>query len=675
VTRFRYRLHLGAASLLLVLLAGHRFATVTSAPGGRFEDPDALFHAHRAARAVRDGTFLPPVFDRFENFPTGGVAMWPPLHDASLALLARLGGSTAADPAEGITTAAAFPVLELVAALFVAATFARRVSGETGGVLAAWLFATAPCLSRRGAFGEIDHNITEVLGALLLLLLAERLSRENENGRESADERRERRGGSPWRAAILWTAALLLALGFYAGLVMAAGIVAAAVLALSFLERGKRNEAGGAPMRAAILAAGFALAALVLPFFASMRTKPDPADPWRLGPVYVLILSAAAAGTGAFSLFTFLRKRETEPHERRSLSTALAVGAIFLSIVLFLVTPRAAWGGLLRGLGFIGARDPWLFTIDEFRPLFTARPAVLAALPVVPVALVVLALALTPAALRGLEAGRRRALLLCAVPFFLYALLAVAQKRFLPVAAAFGAAAGGGAWGLLRERSSSRWYTFALFLGGLYVSAQSFLIPYIAATLRGEPAPSYVAGEEAAAALAALTPSPGDPPAWGVLAPWDYGHDILVRAGRAVALNNFGNFQPGFERATRLFLAASPAAAVAGLERLKLRYVVVAWAPNVVPGAAVSLGEDPAPFFAGGWSPDRMTPYTPTALGERTLLVRLHLHDGLPFPEDTEADRRALSRLRKVWESPETGPGPAGRTLPFMKLFELVPSP
>jgi hypothetical protein len=261
------------------------------------------------------------------------------------------------------------------------------------------------------------------------------------------------------------------------------------------------------------------------------------------------------------------------------------------------------------------------------------------------------------------------------MPFVFYALLALAQKRFLPVAAGFGAAAGGASWGLLRRGSRARWSVVAVFALSLLLAANGFLVPYLAATLRNEAAPSWIAGEKAAGAVSALTPEPGDPPAWGVLAPWDYGHDILVRAGRAVALNNFGNFQPGFERATRLFLAASPAAAVAGLERLKLRYVVAAWAPNVVPGAAVSLGEDPAPFFAGGWSPDRRTPYTPTALGERTLLVRLHLHDGLPFPEDTEADRRALSRLRKVWESPETGPGPAGRMLPFMKLFELVPSP
>ena len=99
----------GVAALAAALFAAHRVPTVLSEPTGRFEDPDAMFHARRAARAVAEGTLLPPVFDRFENFPDGGRAFWPPLHDATLALLARLGGSTRESPARGLPLAAAFP--------------------------------------------------------------------------------------------------------------------------------------------------------------------------------------------------------------------------------------------------------------------------------------------------------------------------------------------------------------------------------------------------------------------------------------------------------------------------------------------------------------------------------------------------------------------------------------
>lgn len=70
-----------------------------------------------------------------------------------------------------------------------------------------------------------------------------------------------------------------------------------------------------------------------------------------------------------------------------------------------------------------------------------------------------------------------------------------------------------------------------------------------------------------------------------------------------------------------------------------------------------------------------MTPYRPTATGSRTFLVRLHLEDGRPLPEDSPEAREALERLRKIWESPETGPDPAGLEVPFMKLFEVLPRP
>src|SRR5690349_11558276 len=109
-----YGMHLAGAILLLLLTSLHPLATVISVPQGRFQDPDAAFHAHRVERTIAERRLLPPVFDAFESFPEGGRAAWPPLHDAVLALLARLGGSTAAEPSRGLRVAAAFPVLELL---------------------------------------------------------------------------------------------------------------------------------------------------------------------------------------------------------------------------------------------------------------------------------------------------------------------------------------------------------------------------------------------------------------------------------------------------------------------------------------------------------------------------------------------------------------------------------
>ena len=160
----RFRAAAALAALVAALLAAHRVPTVLSEATGRFEDPDAMFHARRATRAVADGTFLPPPFDPFENFPEGGRALWPPLHDATLALVVRLGGSTRDAPARGLPWAAAFPVVELSLAVLVAAALARKTGGDAGGIAAAWLLALTPAIVRRGSFGEIDHNLTEVLG-------------------------------------------------------------------------------------------------------------------------------------------------------------------------------------------------------------------------------------------------------------------------------------------------------------------------------------------------------------------------------------------------------------------------------------------------------------------------------------------------------------------------------
>jgi len=618
------------AALAAALFAAHRVPTVLSEPSGRFEDPDAMFHARRAARAVAEGTLLPPVLDRFENFPEGGRALWPPLHDATLALLARLGGSTREAPTRGLPLAAALPVLELVLAVFLAAALARKTGGDTGGLVAAWLLALTPAIVRRGAFGEIDHNLTEVLFALLLLYFVLQLS-SKVKGRPPG-----LRDLGWW--AVGWALLVLFALGFYAGLILSAGIAAAAA---------------------------------ALPFLAALRVHPDPSDPWRLGPTYVLLLCAGAAGTAAVSLSLFLIRIRTAPpsprHDR--IEPAVATFAFLVAVLLAVLQPHAAWGALARGFGFIGARDPWLSTIDEFRPLVTSPAGLLAALPSVPAFLVAFGLAIR--AKGKLPAERSAAIARLALPALAFVTLALLQKRLLPPAAALCAAAAGAAWVPLAP--TALWLRRGILAAGIVGAAQAFLVSYGAMALRGTASPVISPGEEAAAALVALTPAPADPPEWGVLAPWDYGHDILTRSFRAVALNNFGTMHSGFTRATRVFLETDPAKAMAELDALRLRYVLAVYPSNVLPNAAHSLGEDARLIFPGRYDVDRMTPYRPTAEGSRTFLVRLHLFDGVPFPDDPPAVRAALARLRKIWESPETGPDPDGLEVPFMKLFEVRP--
>lgn len=681
------RLQVAAACLLGVLFAWHRHATVVSESGGRFEDPDAMFHARRATRAIARGTVLPPVTDRFENFPAGGTAVWAPLHDATLALLARAGGSTRDDPARGMTTAAALPVAELVLAVIAAAAIARRLGGgPAGAVAAAFTLALTAATVRRAAFGEIDHNLTEVLFGLLMLYFVTKLSEISEipsNGRERGAAAAPR-GGLPgegregggvravaWAAG--WAALVLVSLGFYTGLVMSAGVVGAAACAAAFLEG--RSEGPERPFARTLppLALGFAMAAAVLPFLAGMRTQPDPSDPWRLGPVHSLLLAAAAAGCAGLSLFLFPRRsRAASPAaSREPLGRNLALGALLLAAAAAAAQPRAAWGALAAGLGFVGARDPWLATIDEFQPLWTSPLAIRGVFVAFPVALA--ALFFAARTWRRLPPARRARLALAGVPALLFLALALSQKRFIPPASAFLAAAAGAAWSV-DTSPTARWSRRAVFAAATLVMLEAFGLTFLGLTFGGESAAVVSAGEAAGGILREATPPPGDPPAWGVLAPWDYGHEIVRYAGRAVAMNNFGTMHPGFARATGVFLETDPVKAVGELDTLRLRYVVVVFPPNVIPGGAHALRRDPARYFAGNGWPTPQAPYAVTSEGARTFLVRLHLSNGAPAPDDSPAARAAFARLALLWESPQTGPDPSGRPVPYMKLFEVRPA-
>jgi hypothetical protein len=632
-----------AAMILAVAQAWQPHATVTSRPGGRFQDPDAAFHARRAQRAIRAGTILPPAFDPFENFPEGGRAVWPPLHDAALALAARLGGSTPAAPGRGMALAAALPVVQLVLSILVAAALAAAAGGPIGAAAAGLFFAAMPTAVVRGGFGEIDHNMTEILGALVLLLAATRVVRAPS-------------GPRAWLAAGTWGGAVLLALGFHSGLVLAAGVVAAAALAAAFFE----GKGSGAP-----LAGGFALAAALLPLFASLRVKPDPGDPWRLGPVYCLALAIAAAGAGACSLFLLhlLRRKSGGEVVRRSPEALLAAGSVLVAILAMLLVPSGAWGGLLRGLGFVGARDPWLASIQEFQPVWTNLEVVRGALPGLLAAPVAIGAALVA------RPGRERIgrLLALALPFAAFTLLGVVQQRFFPLAAALAVVAGGAALGLVAT-PRARGLVAAAFLVGL-VTAGPIAARTLRGTFRGEADTSLSAPEVVAAVLKETTPDPGDPPAWGVLAPWDYGHPILLGSGRAVALDNFGSWHPGFEEKMRLFVEPSPRRAVDALARLRLRYVVAPFPPPVLYGLARALAESPSAWLLDAGEKSEGL-YTGTLAGERTLLFRLHKRDAAPLPDDGPEDRDALRRFRKVWESPEGSP----ETGPYLKIFEVLPA-
>lgn len=623
--------HTAGAVVTALVLACGPFAKVTSVPGGFFEDSDAQFHARRVVRTIQQGALLPPVLDPSENFPEGGTAVWAPLHDASLGLLARLGGSSAADPKRGLTTAAVFPALEFALAALVAALLATRIAGP-GGAVAGWLVALTPALLRRGSFGELDHNMTEVVLALALAVVAGLLPDARSAGRSAL-------------SAGIWCAAVLVALGFFPGLVIAAALVAAGVVAADLLEGGERSGS---------IAAGFAMAAVLLPPLASLRVAPDPGDPWRLGPVFALIHAGAAVAISSVVLVT--------RRGRLQLSRDALPGlALLAGLTVWLLAGGRTWEGFVQGSSFFGARDPWLAAIAEFQPLCDSWDQMTRGFPAVPVAIVGLVVAS-----RGLLAVR--GVLVVLTPFVLYLGLALVQRRYLGAAAAFAAVAGGILWA--RASSRARFAMLAAFVLAL-LAGGSPLLTNLNAYARGgrqsAPGPIDIAAE----AVQRFTPEPGAIPEWGVLAPWGFGHEILWRSGRAVAVDNFGSAHPGFRRALRIYLDPSPAHALAELRALRLRYVVTVRPPLHVPASAAVIGDDPARFYDG------VEPRTLLAAGaarrpaDLSLFLRLHEHDARPRPGERTLDREALDRFHLIWQSGQTYRNHDGRSIPFIKLFEV----
>lgn len=631
VRPFDPRLLVGLAAATLIVLACHTFGPVVSGTGVS-ADSDVGFHAWRVLRAVSAGTFLPLAFEPFENFPDGGRAVWPPLHDASLLALARLGGSSQAAPGKGLAVASLFPVVELVLSLLLAAWVASRGSGTAAAAVAAWCVALTPYLLRRGAFGEIDHNTSEVLFGLLLAAAAF----VPWDGRTLKN---------PLLYGVLWAALLLTALGFFPGIVVGAALVSLGVVLADFGEGGNRSAA---------ISTGFLLGALVLPWLASIRVEPDPGDPWRLGPVYVLVLAGGAIATGAAGVVArrgvFRVWRDWIP-----VISFLGGAAIWFS------ASGAARLGLFHGLLFVGARDPWLSTIEEFQSIVYRPDLLRLSLPALAVGVVgVVGAALS----RVLE--RRHLVLL--VPFGGYLALALAQRRFLAPAIAFAAVGAGLAYGR-SSRAMRRGMLATLGAGALLVAP--VLGGFLSAYARGLRPPPPQPDDVAAELVARSTPSPGAEPSWGVLAPWTFGHRILFLSGRPVALNNFGNFHGGFERAMGALIEPSPARALAELRAMRIRFVLTARAPLHVPTTAAAIGDDPERFYDGLKADSLLALGSVRRPGLLSLLHRLQEQDGAPLPTDRPADREALSHFVLVDQSTQTYPAYDGRRVAFLRLWEV----
>lgn len=533
---------------------------------------DGYYHLRRMSWAAVRGLAI-PAFDPWTHHPKGMVPHWPTLFDAvGGALAVVLGGG----PDHLLATAIAGIALTTLAA---AATFtlvfaiAARLANATGGALAVAVLALNAGHHNYTQAGKIDHHALEPLlawSAVAALL---------------------RSAGSPGSGTAAAVAAVLALLGLMTTIPSSALpiLLVAGAAGVRLLAEGS----GKAAVRRLgfRLAAPFALAGLIgLPLgFASPMGSRGMTVSYDLSPFQPgLAIVLAASIVGAASV----------PAARTALGVAarLAAGSL-VAAGAFAVWPdgRTALGGgatFVQSQGFVALIDESADVV-EFglaRTLQLFSPLVLS----VPLLLVW--------AVRRACRGGSPDLLVWAAVLAVTTLLSAAQVRFVmllaPPLAILAGAATVDLVGGLRARRAPTWQVVGV-VGAFSLS----LLPGVPTVAVRPPAlAAREAAWEAIRWLRSVSPSAGDAwdpgvrPTWSVLAPWPFGHEVVVLGERANVASPF--IAPGETQghaAALAFLLADDGAEAEAV----LRAHDVGWVLTVPPGPlalrrwATVLGRDP----------------------------------------------------------------------------------
>ena len=575
-----FLLGLAAALSIGILLRLSTYRQLQDGARTRAVSDDDYYHLRRARFAVAHfpRTIL---FDPLMNFPTGGVAIWPPLFDLALALPSRLlHGPDASGPAVE-REAAWVPLFFAAGSIALAGLLARRLYGAAAGAAAALFVAVSPGHLLWSQYGHVEQHVAESFFGLAALF-SFAVSREDPDSPRNA--LREAAAGVvlalavlAWQGAVYWGAIFALAL-FLELLLMRRSVFRAAALTL-----------GGA---AVIVGAATA---------AWTRGVPMPFTYVSFGFFQPLFLVALAAGTVLLDTIAGLTRR---PLPRNG----LLIRAAFLAAAVAAVLPFA--GDLARsfaeGIGYVAGRTreasghggyvsyptAWLKGIFEARPLFADGPAL-------PARHLSLALFFTPVAIivwarRALTRKRAPGVYVAlavwgAVTLFLALSQRVNEYYAVPlcalalVEAARRAAAWIRTWSPSRRRPPR---ARVAVLVGLVLA-----LP-MAAGLVEEVRSDHVAGSDLFATLGwmrraiprrvdpydprLLGPRPDEsipPDTRSVLAPWSLGHLLLYEAELPVAANNFGY---GFLDSIRFFLASTEEEALAIANAHHARWILAA---------------------------------------------------------------------------------------------------
>ncbi len=662
-------LGLAAALTLGTLLRLSTYRQLQDGARTRALSSDDYYHLRRARFAVANfpRTIL---FDPLMNFPSGGVGIWPPLFDLSLALPSRLLHGAAA-PASAIERDAACVPLFFAAGAIIAAGFlGRRHSGATGGAVTALFVALSPAHILWSRYGHVDQHVAESFFGLAVLV-AYLSSREKPAAPGNA--RREAVAGVvlalavlAWQGAIYWGAIFALAL-FLESLRTRRGVFRAALLTLA--------------LPAAIVGAATAAwtKGLTLPFtYVSF------------GYFQPLFLAALAAGLTLLDTVVAIARRSLPKR-----GIALRAGFLTLTAVALIPFAPDLARSFAGGIGYVAGRtqevagsagyvsypSAWLKGIFEARPLFADGAGL-------PIRQLSLALFLTPFAIwawaRRALAARRAGVHAGLVVWGLVTLFLALSQRVnvyyavplcaLTLVEAVRFAVARIRRGVTRGKRPSR---------NLVAAAVAFAIVLpMAPGVLEEVRARHVAGSDLFATLAwmrqtlpravdAYDPLLLDPSRYpsalsrapSVIAPWSMGHFLLYETEQPVVANNFGY---GFLDSIRFSLALTEREALEIAARHRARWVVVTDLVPRMNDYAGYLGRKPLLTQTDAGP-------APTEAYFATLQSRLYDFDGAgaKLPGLTVPPLQSF-RLRF---SSRTGIMRGGRFVARWKVFEIVQAP
>jgi len=607
---------------------------------------DSFYHLRRIAYSIER---FPDVlgFDRYLNFPSGAIAIWTPVFDWLVALLAVVWGAAPAS-IEMERIAVWVPPVLGAATVVVVYRIAARHLGESIGLVAGALLCVSSAHFWYSQIGFVDHHVATAL--VTTILLGQAMSYLNAPSGT----------GRSWPLGV----ALGAALWVWPGTVLHVGLVELALWIA--MAAGETTE----PSRAARRFARVQCVALLLMLPAGLTSRWPQ---WSAFSPVVLCwfqfwLFGALALLG-FGCSAAWRDRRWGSSARRRVVSSALLGASLLSCSL------VAFGGL-----WVGAQDAWQWfgkaeafqvLVSESQPLFRLDGvfSIDVAAARLSYFVFVSPIALCWAANRAWRDPGPRGAKLLLIGWTAALLIATLwQKRFfnsssigLAVLMAWTLVGVHRAWA---ARSHSRGVSVAVAAIALLL-----LLPSLASyrgylsNFRGD---DKIAGSHlelatnVAIATSAFIDRETPPtagwldsdalPEYGVMCPWPIGHIVEYVARRPTVTDGFGDDLGGenFELAARYY-AAGETEALEIAERLAVRY-------TIAQRSDVFLG------FAAG--PDSML---------RALFNRDGSEPAVPVAAEPNAPTpvQALSRHRLLYESAPPGDRSRERESLF-KLFEIV---